>query len=73
MIAERHLEEEGIYDDVTIGEYHLDLIAFDHDLLSLELEESFKECFLVRFFFRYNLRHFPPPLFVITVTNPCNH
>jgi len=49
MIAERHLEEEGVYEEVTIGEYRLDLIPFDHDLLSLELEESFKECYLVRF------------------------
>ncbi|KAL6073863.1 Vacuolar protein-sorting-associated protein 33, variant 2 [Balamuthia mandrillaris] len=46
MIAERHLEEEGVYDDVVIGEYHLDLIPFEQDVLSLELEDSYRECFL---------------------------
>lgn len=29
--------------DVRIGEYHLDLIPFDSDLLSLELSSSFKD------------------------------
>lgn len=28
------------------GEFHLDLIPFERDLLSLELNHSFKECFL---------------------------
>lgn len=31
-----------------LGEYHLDLIPFDEDVLSLELPNSFKECNLVR-------------------------
>lgn len=34
--------------EITFGEYHLDLIPFDDDLLSLELETSYKECFLVK-------------------------
>jgi vacuolar protein sorting-associated protein 33A len=34
--------------EVKIGEYHLDLIPFDADVLSLELNNCFKECFLVR-------------------------
>jgi len=33
--------------EVQLGEYNLDLIPFDDDLLSLELEGSFKELFLV--------------------------
>jgi len=31
-----------------LGEYHLDLIPFDEDVLSLEQQNSFKECNLVR-------------------------
>ncbi|KAG9304488.1 hypothetical protein G9A89_020052 [Geosiphon pyriformis] len=41
-ICERVLEEEGI----TLGEYHLDLIPFEDDLLSLELENTYKELYL---------------------------
>jgi hypothetical protein len=29
--------------DVKIGEYHLDLIPFDNDILSMELPTSFRE------------------------------
>jgi hypothetical protein len=43
----RHLEEEGVYGDVTLGEFQLDLIPFEKDVLSLEMEDSFRECFLV--------------------------
>ena len=46
MICEKVLEEEGVYDSITIGEYPLDLIPFDDDLLSLELDNSYKDCFL---------------------------
>lgn len=33
--------------EITCGEYQLDLIPIDDDLLSLELESSYRECFLV--------------------------
>eukprot|EP00163_Fabomonas_tropica_P032762 TRINITY_DN8359_c0_g1_i1.p1 TRINITY_DN8359_c0_g1~~TRINITY_DN8359_c0_g1_i1.p1 ORF type:complete len:600 (+),score=140.03 TRINITY_DN8359_c0_g1_i1:778-2577(+) len=46
MICERVLEEKGVYGDVTLGEFDLDLIPFDEDVLSLELDTSFRECFL---------------------------
>lgn len=46
MLCERHLEEEGVYGDVTLGEFQLDLIPFEKDVLSLEMEDSFRECFL---------------------------
>ena len=49
LICERLLEEEGVYGDVTIREYHLDIISLEDDLLSLELENSFREVFVVRF------------------------
>jgi hypothetical protein len=48
MICERVLEDEGVYGDIVFGEFRLDLIPFDDDLLSLELETSYKDCFLVR-------------------------
>ncbi|TPX46403.1 hypothetical protein SeMB42_g01870 [Synchytrium endobioticum] len=46
LICERVLEDEGVYGDVTLGEYHLDIIPLDEDLLSLELENSFRELYL---------------------------
>ena len=33
--------------DIDIGEYQLDLIPFDEDVLSLELNTSFRDCLLV--------------------------
>lgn len=44
IVCEKVLETEGVYADVTIGEYSLDLIPFEEDVLSLELEMSYKEC-----------------------------
>jgi len=46
IICEKILEEEGVYGEIQLGEYNLDLIPFDDDLLSLELEYSFRELYL---------------------------
>eukprot|EP01104_Vermistella_antarctica_P001525 TRINITY_DN1158_c0_g1_i1.p1 TRINITY_DN1158_c0_g1~~TRINITY_DN1158_c0_g1_i1.p1 ORF type:complete len:617 (-),score=161.35 TRINITY_DN1158_c0_g1_i1:116-1966(-) len=46
MICERVLEEQGVYGDIAIGQFMLDLIPYDYDILSLELEGSFREVFL---------------------------
>ncbi|KAJ3151368.1 hypothetical protein HDU89_002207 [Geranomyces variabilis] len=46
LICERVLEEEGVYGELTIGEYHLDLLPLEDDLLSLELDNSFRELYL---------------------------
>lgn len=43
MMCERVLEEEGLYGSITVGEYHLDFLPFDSDVLSLEFDTSFKE------------------------------
>ena len=40
MLCTTILQEEGVLDDVQIGEYQLDLIPFDIDVLSLELDNS---------------------------------
>jgi hypothetical protein len=37
-----------VHTELKIGEYHLDLIPFDKDILSLELQSSFRECYMVR-------------------------
>ena len=50
-MCERILEEEGVYGDVRIGEFHLSLLALDWDLLSLENPDAFKELFVVASWF----------------------
>lgn len=47
VVCERVLEEEGVYGDVQISEYHLDLIPLDTDVLSFELPNSFKDIYVV--------------------------
>ncbi|KAI8845521.1 Sec1-like protein [Chytridium lagenaria] len=46
LVCEQVLEEEGVLGDITLGEYHLDLIPLDEDVLSLELEDSFRDLYL---------------------------
>ena len=44
LICEKILKDCGVYADVKIGEFVLDLIVFDPHILSMELSSSFKEC-----------------------------
>ncbi|KAI0225757.1 Vacuolar protein sorting-associated protein 33A [Lamellibrachia satsuma] len=47
MLCENKLKELGVHGCFTnIDEYCLNLIPFDYDLLSMEMESSFKECYL---------------------------
>lgn len=46
ILCERALEEEGVYSQVKIGEYHVDLFPLDVDLLSLEQIDCFRDCFI---------------------------
>ncbi|KAJ2407033.1 Vacuolar protein-sorting-associated protein 33, partial [Coemansia sp. RSA 2530] len=46
LLCERVLEEEGVLGDITIGEYRMDFIPLESDLLSLELPSTFKELYL---------------------------
>eukprot|EP00873_Tetraselmis_striata_P024411 jgi/Tetstr1/444675/TSEL_032523.t1 len=39
----RILEEEGVLGDVSIGEFPLDIVPFEADLLSLEMDSVFRE------------------------------
>ncbi|CAI2165487.1 1983_t:CDS:10 [Funneliformis geosporum] len=45
-ICERVLEDSGVFGDILYVFYHLDLIPFEDDLLSLELDNTFKELYL---------------------------
>ncbi|KAI8970174.1 Sec1-like protein [Mycotypha africana] len=47
LVCERILEEEGVKGDVTIGDYAMDWIPCEDDLISMELEPStWKEIYL---------------------------
>lgn len=49
MICERVLEEEGVKGDITIGDYAMDWIPCEDDLISMELDPStWKEIYLVK-------------------------
>lgn len=46
LIADKFLEMEGIYGGVTIGEFHLDVVPLDEDVLSLEMNSVFKDLYV---------------------------
>lgn len=41
-MCEKVFQEEGISADVSIGEFPLEFVPFDSDLLSLELDGAYK-------------------------------
>ncbi|RUP50376.1 vacuolar protein sorting 33-like protein A [Jimgerdemannia flammicorona] len=47
MVCERVLEDEGVLGDITIGDYAMDWIPFEDDLISMELDTgTWKELYL---------------------------
>ncbi|XP_067911138.1 vacuolar protein sorting-associated protein 33A isoform X1 [Heterodontus francisci] len=47
LLCEQRLKEQGLLVNIThIDEYSLDLIPFDSDLMSMEAESAFRECYL---------------------------
>ncbi|KAI9016781.1 Sec1-like protein [Hyaloraphidium curvatum] len=42
----RELEEQGVFGDVVIGDYNLDLVPLERDVLSLEAGNSFRDLYL---------------------------
>jgi hypothetical protein len=46
MLCERVLKEQGVFGDIKTGELPLELIPFDEDVLSLEMSNTFSDCFL---------------------------
>ncbi|XP_021346292.1 vacuolar protein sorting-associated protein 33A-like isoform X1 [Mizuhopecten yessoensis] len=47
LLCDKKLKEMGVYGTITnFEEFQLSLIPFDSDLLSMEMESSFRECYL---------------------------
>jgi hypothetical protein len=46
LLCERILEEEGVYGDVHISEFPLDLIPLEEDVYSLELNSAFTDLYV---------------------------
>ncbi|XP_035829204.1 vacuolar protein sorting-associated protein 33A isoform X2 [Aplysia californica] len=47
LLCEKKLKELGVYGSfASVEEFNLGLIPFDSDLLSMEMDESYKECYL---------------------------
>lgn len=46
VVCEQLLEDEGVASQLNICEYHLGLVPFDDDVLSLEIEGVFKQCYI---------------------------
>ncbi|KAK7343872.1 hypothetical protein VNO77_12960 [Canavalia gladiata] len=44
VVCEKVLEEEKLHHTITIGEYPLYIVPMDEDVLSFELDLSYKEC-----------------------------
>lgn len=50
LVANKILEEEGVLGDVSVEEFPLYFVPLEHDVLSLALEDSFSDLYLVNFF-----------------------
>ncbi|TYZ67716.1 hypothetical protein PybrP1_002183 [[Pythium] brassicae (nom. inval.)] len=46
LVCDEILKKEGVFGSLSIGEYRLDLIPLDDDVLTLELDGCFKELFV---------------------------
>lgn len=61
MLCERVLEEEGVLGDITLGEFAMEWIPFEDDLISMELDNNtWKELNLVTMLAMYLVRHSHP-------------
>lgn len=50
LVANKILEDEGVLGDVSIEEFSLYFVPLEHDVLSLALEDSFSDLYLVNSF-----------------------
>jgi hypothetical protein len=48
LVCDKILEDQGVLGDVSTAEFPLYFVPLEKDVLSLELEESFTELYLVR-------------------------
>ncbi|ESO97948.1 hypothetical protein LOTGIDRAFT_209143 [Lottia gigantea] len=47
LLCEKKLKEMGVYGTFTsVDEFSLELVPFDNDLLSMEMDTTFRECYL---------------------------
>ncbi|KAH9503153.1 Vacuolar protein sorting-associated protein 33A [Bulinus truncatus] len=47
LLCEKKLKEKGVYGSfANVDEFNLGLIPFDSDLLSMEMDDSYRECYL---------------------------
>jgi hypothetical protein len=46
LVCDEVLKKEGVFGSLSVGEYKLDLIPFDDDLLTLELDSCFKDFYV---------------------------
>ncbi|DAZ92553.1 TPA: hypothetical protein N0F65_012783 [Lagenidium giganteum] len=46
LVCDETLKKEGVFGSVSVGEYKLDLIPFDDDILTLELDSCFKDLYV---------------------------
>ncbi|XP_071092847.1 vacuolar protein sorting-associated protein 33A-like isoform X1 [Haliotis cracherodii] len=47
LLCEKKLKEIGVYGSFTsVEEFNLELIPFDYDLLSMEMDNTFRDCYL---------------------------
>jgi hypothetical protein len=46
FICAQVLKEEGVFNDVQLGEFQVDMIPFEGDVMSMELHSGFRDCFL---------------------------
>lgn len=44
--AQEYLKQEGVFGNLVLGEYNLDIIPLDYDLLSLEQPFAYRDCAL---------------------------
>ncbi len=47
LVCDKILEDQGVLGDVSVAEFALYFIPLERDVLSLELEESFSDLYLV--------------------------
>ena len=48
LVSNKVLEDEGVLGDVNVSDFSLYFLPLENDVLSLELEDSFTDLYLVR-------------------------
>ncbi len=43
LVCERILKDQGVFGSCNISEFHLNLVPFDSDVMSMEMHSAFRE------------------------------